>query len=68
MKKKGSFLSLEGNLINFAKYIYKSSKSWYNKYAKPTEYFSKGYSYLYGVIITFCCRVNNKFVKNANFY
>ena len=45
-----------------------SKSMWYNKYAKPTEYFSKDYFYLQGIVIPFCCRVNNEFVKNANSY
>jgi len=40
-----------------------SLKQWYNNYAKPTEYFSKGYFYLYGIIISFLRHVYNEFVK-----
>ena len=35
----------------------------YTDFAKPTEYFSKGYFYLCGISIPFLCHVHNEFVK-----
>ena len=35
--------------------------SCYNDIAKPTEYISKGYFYLYGIVIPFFCNIQNGF-------